>query len=134
MTPITELKQIYSRTIKQLEKGDYKDAVRLPKYVAVFQYALFDRLGALSDLVEIKSELIYNETFNTKMHSNDISSVSPSASEAKTLVSNSVQIRKKNKEIHDMENEIKLLEEMITTIKNHSFNLSIYHKAKELYE
>lgn len=134
MTPINELKTIYSRTIKQLEKGDYKDSVRLPKYVAVFQFALFDRLSALSDLVEQKSEMIYEETFNTKMHSNDISSVSPSASEAKTLISNSKAVRKKSREIHDMENEIKLLEEMVTTIKNHSFNLSIYHKAKELYE
>lgn len=134
MTPIKELKTQYNKILNQLEKGDYKDAVRLPKYVAVFQYGLYDRMTLLSELVEEKAEMIYNETFNTKMQATDISSVSPSASEAKTLISNSKLIRMKSKEIHDVENEMRLLEEMITTIKNHSFNLNIYQKGKELYE
>ena len=134
MLEINELKEKYKLVIKQLEKGDYKDSVKLPKYASIFQFSLFDRLSLLSELNEEKSRLIYDTTFNTKIGTTDISSISPSATETKTLVSTSKEIRKINRKIDDIEAELKLLEDMITTIKNHSYNLSIYQKGKELYE
>ena len=134
MIEINELKEKYKLVIKQLEKGDYKDSVKLPKYASIFQFSLFDRLSLLSELNEEKSRLIYDTTFNTKIGTTDISSISPSATESKTLVSTSKEIRKINRKIDDTEAELKLLEDMITTIKNHSYNLSIYGKGKELYE
>ena len=134
MLEINELKEKYKLVIKQLEKGDYKDSVKLPKYASIFQFSLFDRLSLLSELNEEKSRLIYDTTFNTKIGTTDISSISPSATETKTLVSTSKEIRKISRRIDNTEAELKLLEDMITTIKNHSYNLSIYSKGKELYE
>lgn len=134
MLTIKELQSKYITVIKQLEKGDYKDSVRLPKFASIFQFNLFDRLKLLTELNEEKSELIYSITFNTKLGTTDIASISPSSTEAKTLITHSKKIRKLSKTIEDTEAELKLLEEMISTIKNHSFNLSIYQKAKELYE
>jgi len=129
-----ELKQNYIKIIKQLERGEHKDAVRLPKYVAPFQFKLYDCLKELTSLVESKSSYIYKETFDTKSCTNDISTISPSSTEAKTLINNSQKIRQLNKTISEIEADITLLEEMISTIKNHSFNLNIYIKGKELYE
>lgn len=134
MKTIEELRTAYNKIVRQLEKGNHNDSVKLPKYAAVFQYAIFDRLKKLAELHENKSELIYDLTYNTKLQATDISTVAPSASEAKTLISTSKEVRKINRAIEELENESKLLEEMITTIKGHSFNMSNYMKGKELYE
>ncbi len=127
-----EIITLYRKIVSKLEKGDNNDAIRLPKLVSPFQNHLYFKLKELSNLIDERDELIYDETYATKSHSNDISIISPSASEIKILVNTSKLIRAKNKEIRDIEADIKYLEEMISVIKGHSFNLNIYQKMSEL--
>lgn len=127
-----EIITLYKKIVTKLEKGDSNDSIRLPKLVSPFQKHLYDKLKELSKLIDERDELIYVETYATKSHSNDIAIISPSASEIKTLVNTSKMIRAKNKEIRDIEADIKYLEEMIGVIKSHSFNLNIYQKLSEL--
>ena len=127
------LKEKYKELVKKFEQQtDLASAsLQIPKLVSPFQFLYNDLYKEYAQLQEELDELLYNETMGTKMQNTELSFVNLNASELKRMVEASPKYRTLKLRQETVYADMKLVEDMVNTIKSFSFNIGNAIKYKE---
>jgi len=135
MTKITErLKTKYLEHVSKFSDTTVMGNVSLsiPAILAPFQFHYSDLLryaGSVSDEME---ELYHRKVLMYKTGQSELSVIDINSSELKRMIESSEDYRVLKRDYEECVADMKLVEEMIGTIKNFSFNINNSLKFKEL--
>lgn len=135
LSEITEkLKTDYIAIIKKFETtvDIGQMSLSLPKIAAPFQFHYYDLLKEYSKLSDELDELYHAKVFNVKIGNDTLSVVDFNSSELKKMVETSPEYRKLQMRLNEIKNDLKIIEEMMSTIKNFGFNINNSIKFKEM--
>lgn len=131
---LQELKIEYEKDILLEEATIEKRVISIPKILSKYQNYFFDTLNKISELYDKKEELYHNTLLSYKRGEDKLSQISLSSTELKRALESSLAYRELSYKLALKENELKLVEEMISNIKNISWGIKSYIDYLKLKE
>jgi predicted nuclease with TOPRIM domain len=135
LQPITEkLKRDYIDIINKFETSiDISSmSLAIPKITAPYQFHYHDLLKEYSQIQDDLDELYHRKMFNVKIANDKLSNIDLNSSELKRMIETDKEYRDMNMKLQSLKNDMKIIEEIISTIKNFSFNVSNSIKYREM--
>lgn len=129
---IEELKIQYQLDLELQDNMIDSQALALPKLIAKYQFYYSDLLNELNNIQDSKSALYHNLFTDYKLGNSELSNLVLNSSELKSMLTSSKTYRDKLKQEVKLENELKLVEEMLSNIKSMSFSINNYLTYKKI--
>jgi len=132
---ITEqLKTAYDELVVKLDNLQQLDAIALslPRVCAPFQFHFHDLLKEYHAAQDIQDEYYHGAMFNAKSGRSQLALINLGASEIKKMIESDETYRKHTRVLNEIQEEMKLVEEMLSTVKNFGFNVSNAIKYREM--
>lgn len=128
------LKSSYEELVVKLDNIQQLDAIALslPRICAPFQFHFHDLLKEYHIAQDKQDEYYHGAMFNAKSGRSQLALINLGASEIKKMIESDEQYRKHTNILNTIQEEMKLVEEMLTTLKNFGFNISSSIKYREL--
>lgn len=137
LSEITEkLKKDYLVIVKDFENAvDIgKISLQIPKLQAPFQFHYYDLLNEYSKLQDELEEHMYTKFWNAKIGNHELSNISLTDTNLRKAITETKEYREISKRQNQIKNDMKIIEEMMTTIKNFGFNINNTIKFREFME
>jgi len=132
---ITEsLKERYALLVDRFDSAKQLDVVSLslPSLCAPYQFHYHDLLKEYHIVQDEQDEYYHNIVFNTKSGTNKLAMINLGASEMKRMIETDEKFREYQRKINSIQAEMKLVEEMLTMIKQFGFNISNSIKYRDM--
>ena len=129
-----QLKERYESIVSgfnQLAQLD-KIALSIPQVSAAYQFHFNDLLKEYHLAQDVQDEYFHDAMFNAKTGRGKLAVANFGASELKKMIESDEKFREHTRKLNEIQEEMKLVEEMLTTIKNFGFNISSVIKFREL--
>lgn len=123
---IKQLQEHYLKDININERDVTKLTFSLPNVLNKYQIFYFDTLNKVSELYDKKEKTYYDILIEYKLGKSDLSNISLSSTELKRMLESTVIYRELNTKLKNKENELKLVEEMMSNIKSISWGIKNY--------
>ena len=123
---IQELQEQYQEDIKLEEASIEKRMINIPIILSKYQNYYFDTLNKISELYDIQEQTYHNLLLDYKSGESDLANYSLSNTEVKRMLESSLVYRDVSYRIARLENELKLVEEMMSNIKQISWSIKNY--------
>ena len=128
-----KLKEKYIEIVNDFKQSlDTSKCLELPRLLAPYQFHYHDLLKEYSSVNDKVDELYYEELFNYKIQNSEMSHVDLSSTELKKMIECSTKYRNLIQQQKEISNDMKLIEDMIRTIRDFNFSMSNTIKYKEL--
>jgi len=120
------LEKQYIQILKEWEQETDLSSIslKIPKYVAPFQFHLRSLFVEYSNLQDQLDQIFHDSVIEYKMQMSELSNFTFNASELKRMIETSKEHREIKKQQDEISNDMKLIEDIIKTMQNQSFNIS----------
>ena len=135
LSKITDgLKTRYMKLVNEFSDSSVVDVLSLsiPKRLSPYQFHFNDLYRKSQEISDDLDELYYNKMLSYKVGQSELSVVDLNSSEIKRMIESSEDYRMLKQKYDQIVADMKIVEEMISTIKNFSFNVNNSLKFKEL--
>jgi len=128
------LKAVYKELIEKFDNMAQLDQISLslPKVAAPFQFHFHDLLKEYHIKQDESDEYFYGAMFNAKSGRGALAVIGLSSTELKKMIESDDKYREHTRALNAIQAEMKIVEEMLTTIKQFGFNISNSIKYRDM--
>lgn len=128
------LKDRYKLLVETLDSAQHLDVISLslPKLCAPYQFHYHDLLKEFHIEQDKQDEYYHNLVFNIKSGTSKLSMINLGASEMKKMIETDLKYREFQRNLDTIQEEMKLVEEMLSTLKQFGFNISNSIKYRDM--
>ncbi len=119
-----ELKEAYEKDIELEEEMINTQVLKLPKIMAKYQFFFYDLLREISLHHDSLDKVYYDSIMSYKQNQHELSNFDFSSTELQKIMKTSPNYRIAHLKIMELENQLKLVEEMMSNIKSMSFSIN----------
>lgn len=126
------LQESYQEDLKINDELLDKQSIMLPQLINKYQVTLHKLLQEITDLEDTKKQIFHTTMYNYRIGDSDLASIDWNSSDLKKIIETSVDMREVEKKISNRSNDLRLVEEMINTIRNMGFNIKNWIDYKKI--
>lgn len=127
-----DLKIEYAKDIELSEEMMDTQVLQLPKIMAKYQFFYNDLLHKIADKYELKDKTLHDCVMSYKQGLGEFANFTLNSTELKSIIGSSLVMRECNKELANMEADLKTVEDMLGTIRGMGFNVKNYLDYKKI--
>jgi len=121
---LEEIKEHYDKDIELSEAMLNSQIMSLPKIIAKYQYYFYDLLKAIAIKQESLDKLYYDSLLEYKYQQHELSNIKFTDAQIGKILKITPLYRQNHLVMMDLESELKLVEEMMSNIKNIGFSIN----------
>ena len=131
---LDDLQKHYLEDIKIDEATIEKKVINIPIMISKYQNYYYKTLEKITTLYDLKEKTYHDILIEYKSGQSDLSNYTFSSTELKRMLESSLVYREIELKLHKAENELKLVEEYMKSIKDISWGIKSYIDYKKLQQ